>query len=310
MHLKTVDYKLTTDTPPAHYKFSYDQNLYHRIEYLECQSKLPGSTFWLCDHPSAQIHGVIHFHLEGSRAVSHAYAPFGSFDGKIIPNNMVENFISYITKTLIKHGLKQMQFNQPAPFYSAGSGWAQVLRSLGFSVRHSINHHVIVDKFPLRDKMHLMEKRKLTRCEEFCFKLQPLSFFSRIYQFIKACRQERNQSLSMSFESLEKVIRKLPANFLLCTASYGNTLAAAAIVIKVTSRCWYQFYPAHNNKFNRESPLVFLMSELYAHARKEGVEIIDLGTSEDQGLPNKGLLTFKKRIGGITTMKSSYFKTI
>ncbi len=310
MQLKKADYKLTTDTPPAHYKFSYDQNLYHRSEYLNCQSELPGCTFWLCDHNSGQIHGVVHFHLKDGRAVSHAYAPFGSFDGKPIENTMVKNFILYIAETLVKHGLKEIEFKHPAPCYNLGSGWAEVLRNFGFSVRHSVNHHIIVDNFPLRDKIHVMEKRKLVRCRKYNFRLQPISSFNRIYQFIEACRQERNQSLSMTYKSLAKVVNALPTNFLLCTASFGNTLAAAAIVIKVTSRCWYQFYPAHSKKFNSVSPLVFLMSELYEHARMEGVEIIDLGTSEVQGSPIEGLLKFKTRIGGISSMKSNYVKEI
>jgi len=310
MQLKTADYKFTTDTPPSHYEFSYEQNLYHRSEYLACQYELPERSFWLCDHDSAQIHGVVHFHFKGRKAVSHAYAPFGSFDGKQLPNRVVENFISFIAESLDKDGLKDMVFKHPAPFHNGGSSWAKVLCDFGFLAEHSVNHHIVVDNFPLRDKMHVMEKRKLARCRQFDFKLQPLNSLNKIYHFIETCRIERNQSLSMTYDSLANVIRALPKNFMLCTANLGNILAAAAIVIKVTTGCWYLFYPAHSKKFNKESPLVFLISELYEQAIKESVDIIDLGTSEVKGILNEGLLTFKKRIGGIATMKSTYIKII
>jgi hypothetical protein len=308
MQLKTADYTITTDTPPSHYEFSYEQNLYHRSEYLNCQPELPKYSFWLCDHH--QIHGVVHFHLSGRRAISHVYAPFGSFNGKQLPNTISGKYISFIEETLVKHGLKEIEFKHQAPIYHTASDWTDVLGKFEYLARHSINHHIVVNDIPLSDKMHAMEKRKLARSQQFRFRLQPLDSLNRIYHFIEACRQERNQRLSMTYESMEKIVRTLPNYFLLCTASFGNTLAAASIVIKVTSRCWYQFYPAHSKKFDKESPLVFLTSKLYEQARKQGVDIIDLGTSEVHERPIEGLLKFKTRIGGISTKKSSYIKTI
>jgi lipid II:glycine glycyltransferase (peptidoglycan interpeptide bridge formation enzyme) len=155
-----------------------------------------------------------------------------------------------------------------------------------------------------------MERRKLLKSGGFQFAVHSNNLLPVIYQFIENCRGERGQSLSMSFKQLRSVVSSVPDNFLLCTTKYALHIAAAAVVIKTSPYSWYQFYPAHSQKFNKYSPMVFLLSGLYNLARNEGVKMLDLGTSEFDGKPLEGLLKFKSRVGGERSFKEVYTKTL
>lgn len=302
----TSDYTFTIEAPPAHYQISYEQTLYHQFDYLKCQLDKPDISFWISQPDSTQIHGVIHFHFEDNKAISQKYAPFGSLNGRHLAKDLIQKFGSFVLDTLFNYGIKEMEINHPSPLYNCGSTWNEVLIDLGFMVKQSINYHLVMDDVKFHKKIHLMEKRKLARCQRFNFEILPIEFLLEIYHFIETCRKEREQTLSMTPERLKEVTDCLPNDFLLCAVSSGRCLVAAAIVVKVTSDCWYLFYPAHSKRFDRESPLVLLISELYRHAGQQGVKILDLGTSDVGEIAKEGLLAFKKRLGGIPTMKSVY----
>ena len=304
MQVKTADFNFTTETPPGHYRYSYEQNLYGLNSYLKCQPEMPGISFWICDHDKFQVHCEIHFHFYEKKATSQSYAPFGSFHGCYLLGTVMFDFLSFIIETLTHLGLSSLELLSPPLFYNTDPKWLDLLKDFGFAERNGLNHHLVIDDAPLVNKMHKMEQRKLRRSDQFSFRIHPYTNLEKIYQFVLACRRERDQHLSMSYESLKRVVFSLPENFLLCTVELGHVLAAVSIVIKVNSSCWYQFYPGHSKQFDSESPLVFLINQLYKHAIKQNIKVIDLGSSEIEGHPIEGLQKFKSRIGGIATSRS------
>lgn len=297
-----------TGQPPPNYQFSYQQNLYHLPEYLQCQPALPDFSYYLIDQQLQTVKGVIHFHRRQEQWISQLYAPFGSFQGEWISKAAIEAVINIFEHKLNASGGEQIILNHPAPCYQQDL-WGEVLTTNGYVVRRRINHHILVDNDSLVDKMHQMEKRKLARGSRFAFTVHPHTDLSELYEFIVGCRNERGQTLSMSLDELKQVVMALPERFLLCSVNLNGRLAAASVIIKVNSKCWYQFYPAHSKLFNRDSPLVLLISELYQLAKSQGGRIIDLGTSEVNGNPIEGLLTFKDRIGGTRGIQCTYSKT-
>jgi hypothetical protein len=253
----------------------------------------------------------IHLYQQDDHAISQLFAPFGSFSSSAgVSKNTAEMYVSCILKTLNGYSFRGIKIYHPAPCYRVSSIWEDILTEYGFSVKQQLNHHLVIDGTPLVEKMHSMEQRKLSKCRHFKFMIEPLASMPRIYDFIKRCRKEREQSLSMSLERLEQVVYNAPDNFVLCTVYSGKVLAAAAIVIKVNSSCWYQFYPAHSRQFDRESPLVFLISNLYEYAAAHGVKALDLGPSDLNGSPLHGLIRFKSRLGAAISYKKCFTKSI
>jgi hypothetical protein len=198
----------------------------------------------------------------------------------------------------------------PSSCYNPNPIWEDLFLEFGFKGISAINHHLKVDARPLSEKMHYMEKRKLAKCSDFVFRVLSKDQLKLIYDFIHDCREQKKQSLSLSYQRLERIVQNNNDHFLLCAVYDETVLAAASIVIKVNSKCWYQFYPAHHQWYDRQSPMVFLTSELYCYAHRQGVEVIDLGTSELDQQPLEGLLLFKSRLGGIQTDKTVYSKLL
>lgn len=294
----------------SQFRLSYEENFYHTSEYISSQPTTPQFSFCLCGSEQCQLLGKIHFYKQqGLQVISQLYAPFGSFDGKNLPKEIAGYFLESVMKLLAEKGIRGISVIHPSPCYGTGQIWEKLFTDAGFSAQPSVNYHLEIDKYPLMNKLHNMEKRKLSKGRHFEFSIQPIEALYDVYCFIESCRKERAQSLSLSFERMLKVVNNSPNNFLLCTVHAGNQLAAASVIIRVNSSCWYQFYPAHSKRFNKESPMVFLLSELYNFAQYRKVQILDLGTSELNGLPLQGLLKFKSRMGAVKTYKTLYRKS-
>jgi hypothetical protein len=206
--------------------------------------------------------------------------------------------------------MHKVSIQHPSSCYHVPAIWEQLLLELGFDAKSSINHHLSVGDGSFKEKLHKMEQRKLVKSRDLSFFIQPQDRLRDIYDFIYNCRIQKQQKLSLSYEQLEQVVKLSGDHFLLCAVFCGRRMAAASIVIKVNQRCWYQFYPAHHRDFDQKSPMVFLTSELFRWGQHQGIRVIDLGTSELNGKPLEGLLTFKSHLGGISTRKTLYTKSL
>ncbi len=310
MQARQERYRVLTELVDIPCQIDYEECLYHRQDYLASQVNSKRISFFLVLQDSKRVTAKIHFDQVGDLAISQYYAPFGSLDGDPGSASAAEYLLTSISSTLRSSGIRQVEIRHPASCYWSSPHWEPLLLKSGFTSRVMVNHHLVVDEQPFEKKIHPMEVRKLNKSQKFRFNVHQVGSLRKIYNFIRACREERNQSLSMNYQQLAPVVHRVPNNFLLVSVGYGQELAAAAIIIKVNSACWYQFYPAHSEKFNRESPLVYLISEVYKYACNRGVKIFDLGTSEVQGKTLDGLIKFKTRMGGSPTQKKIFSKPL
>ena len=56
--------------------------------------------------------------------------------------------------------------------------------------------------------------------------------------------------------------------------------------------------------------MAFLADNLYAFCQREQVELLDIGTATDNGVPNLGLMKFKERLGCRPSLKLTFAKTL
>ncbi|GJM27984.1 MAG: hypothetical protein DHS20C17_06190 [Cyclobacteriaceae bacterium] len=309
MPVKTSGYIFLTGTVDKSYQYRYHQCLYHQEAYRNCQPEREDFCFWWGRSGSNEIHGTMYLYRESNKAISQLFAPFGGFDGVKLSVENANEFILAVIRSLCDQGIEHMEIRQPPACYGT-QVWDEVLLNLGFKVKYLENHHLSISNVPFSTGLHPMERRKLSKSGKFKFEVNSIKSLPDIYNHIKSCRDERHQRLSMDYEQLSRVVKELPNHFLLCCVKYQNQIAASAIIIKVNPYCWYQFYPAHSSEFNKESPMVFLLSRLYDYAQSQGVRVLDLGTSELNGKPLEGLIKFKSRVGGKPGRKAIYTKAL
>ena len=283
-------------------------HLYNSQEYIH-QLNAPIKSFYQIDNELKKVLSAIHFQIIEDKAISLKNAPFGGFENnEKLYQGSINEFIAYVLNDFEDQNIKEIIIKNAPSFYNQNCpiDFTQLLGSQEFEpIADEINHHIEITEKPMTDLMHAMEKRKHEKCvnSNFKFQKEPISQFDEIFQFIYACRKEKGQALSMKQEDLQNMAMALPESYLLFSVRDGSKLIAASICIVVNSRVIYNFYPASKLTYNNFSPMVFLVAGIYQYGQKNGVEILDLGTSMLNNKPNESLIKFKENIGGQKTQR-------
>lgn len=278
------------------------------------QSPKEWQSFALVDPMEKKALASVHFHLQNQTASSPCKAPFGSveFSHDLPPKDLYE-FLRQTEESLRNKDIRKIQIkNPPTSYRPASSSVLEVLLlNLGyFILQAEISTAIVVDDTRYDQKIEAWELRKLKqgRKAKLRYLEMPISSIESVYEFILACRNERQQSLSMAMAELMKIIAVYPDRIILFGIYHGQELAAASISIRVSNRIVYNFYSAHPRKFDFLSPVVMLIQGMYGWSQKHHIELIDLGTSSQEGQPNFSLLDFKLRLSGRPSTKLTFEK--
>jgi len=302
-------------TLPSEFSTDFDPYLFNLEKHRTLQAKEGWCSYHLVRKDKKKSLASVYFHVKNGIANSPLLAPFGSFQfsGKLSPKEIFD-FISAVESDLKSRHVKKVLIKNPPESYSTTSPLLDVsLLNQGYGVVEAeAGSGIPISKAKLEDRMETWEKRKLRQAERARLSFEVLSpgTFHEVYDFIKHCRVERKQSISMSREGLEKVIRTFPKGFHLFAAHSKNEMAAASISIRINKSVLYNFYSAHPKKFDSLSPVVFLVQGIYNWCRKANVQLLDLGTSAADKKPNFSLLDFKMHLGGIPCRKLTFAKEL
>jgi hypothetical protein len=286
--------------------------LFNQKEHLQLQSKTGWLVYGLRDVNSKKVLMKISFCLKDGAASSPYLAPFGGWElhGRI-SERQAELLINKTIEDLQLRGAKRMSIKSCPLDYSpfASHLFLQVAKKLDFKVHHEVSSIVAVDHKNFEQKIAPAKRQKLKNSiGRFSFLQEKPVQLKKIYSFIETCRKERAQTLSMSYSQIKRTVELFPDDYLLFTVKEKDKLAAAAIVVRINEKILYAFYYAHAKSFDKVSPVVFLIQNLYLFAQKNKYTMIDLGTSMVDGRINQPLLHFKKSIGGVSVQKYSVEK--
>jgi len=302
---------ILTEEIPSGYELAFEPNFYNLEEFLELRSGSKPLSFYICSPSQKLVLGSISFRCDHDFAESGGLAPFGSFDlAEDIEETDLELAIQNLKQTLISKGVNRIHIRHFPTLYSSLSQprIGQQLGAQGFSICHSqLNHHLETHR-SFEIDLHPMEKRKLQSMAALnpIFRSETLDQLPVVYRFIESCRSARGQGMSLQLKELTRMVDKFPNRYWLFVARIDQEIAAATICVGVNPRVMYNFYPAFDEKFQRFSPLVYLIGEILAYCRSQSISILDLGTSEVDGKPNASLSRFKARLGGNTSLKYSF----
>ncbi|QNP51995.1 hypothetical protein H9L05_19135 [Hymenobacter qilianensis] len=151
--------------------------------------------------------------------------------------------------TLAEAGVQKLRIRAyPFAYDPAGSAlMTQVLSQLGYKVTLAeLNNHLPLEQ-DFETRLHPSERRRLAKCRRhgFHFEQEPLFFLPKAYEFLRRCREEKGQHLSLSEERLTELFRVFPNNyFLFSVRDPIGEWAAITVAIQVNERVLYNFYPA------------------------------------------------------------------
>lgn len=301
---------------PDGYRCDFDSYLFNTPRNLTIQSLTGWHSFYALRSEKKVARARVHFHLEDGVAVSPLKNPFGSyeFSSGFEPKELFD-FIKWVEKQLAEKGAKRIEIKCPPALYNNHN--ASILQTflinLGYKVKNcELSACIEVSPTALYELMTSWEKRKVgqIRRTKLRFATIPVTKVKEVYDFISSCREERKQSLSMTYGQMKTVCDHFPEHFCLFGVFDNNALAAASISIMINKSILYNFYSAHAKQYDSLSPVVRLMEGIYEYCQQEKIRLIDLGTSALKGRPNFSLLDFKLNLGAAPTHKLAFEKVI
>ncbi|MFO7828703.1 MAG: hypothetical protein R6V23_08800 [Bacteroidales bacterium] len=154
-----------------------------------------------------------------------------------------------------------------------------------------------------RNNLNKAFKKHLTfhRCENLLEK--------RIaYQVIKLHKQTKRYPLDMSWEEILMTAAIIDTDFFI-TYNADNFPISSAIVFHVSQSVVQIIYWGDNLKYSHLKTMNYLAYKIFEYYH-EDYEVIDLGPSSENCIPNIGLCDFKESIGCDTTLKFSFIRSL
>ena len=124
------------------------------------------------------------------------------------------------------------------------------------------------------------------------------------YALLEENRQNRNVTLSLSYDALEAQVQKLHGYFHFFECRTANDmLNAYAVTLKLSSDWLYVFYWGEKLSDRKSSPIVILAAEIMRYCQQENITRLDAGTSSVAGIVDQTLFDFKRRLGFMPSPK-------
>jgi hypothetical protein len=239
----------------------------------------------------------------------------GTFGGISINSNIdfstLQKFLILIIENLQKNGAIVIRYRL-APSIHDNSIFAitfNTLSTLGFQSNDpEINYSMNIDNRDFTDLIsygNIKCIRKINR-EGFMCEKSELKTLPSIHKLIADNRLRLGVVISMSVDQLQEVVKLFPEKLHLFSVyrdSSREEMLAAAICLSLTARVLYVLYWGEADGMRNYSPVVLLANEIHKFCQDSGIEILDVGISTLNGVPNHGLINFKRNLGFSESLK-------
>ncbi|MBL6447223.1 hypothetical protein JMN32_12950 [Fulvivirga sp. 29W222] len=284
---------------------------FHSHDFVQYSDELTNFC-WSLENKEGQVEGRICFSKRGSMAVSLLKSSFGSFElGEGITEDQLSYFVDQMLHKLKVKGFEKVQIISFPEIYNINQFKTidGVLSKFDFRTTEIYpNQYLPVN--PQRNFFSLVkseERRYLNRGKKLGFDFRRLDITSlpSAYDLIRNCRDDKGYKVSMTYKELEQTILKFPDNYFIFGLFYQGQMIASSVCIKINRNILYDFYHGDDLNFRKHSPVVPLLEGIHMYAQYENYQILDLGTSIEDGV-----FAFKKNLGAMVSEKVVFERCI
>ena len=227
---------------------------------------------------------------------------------------LVEALVDAIGGFLGERGAGTVTVVLPPFDYSAAdtSLVAHVMMRAGFRLAgHELNYAMRVSGSSLLPRMDHGNRKRVQAAQRLGLRFHHLApeQLPDAYAVVAENRAKRGYTLSMSLDALAAMAQALPGRVRCFGVRLDAELIAAAVCVEVSRDVLYVFYWGELPGVERLSPVAYLASELYTVCVREDRRLLDIGTATLAGVPNHGLIRFKKNLGCRESMKLTLVRT-
>jgi len=233
-------------------------------------------------------------------------APFGGFSFLDINVGIdyVEDAFECFDKYCFEEGLKRVDLTFPPTFYQ--ESFISKVVNTAYRCNYQISKIDINHSFFLLDFNDQYVNYTLTYNARKNLKIsfeKNLAFRKGIgendlviaYEVIKQNRAARGFPLRMSFDEVYKTSKILKTDCFI--VSYSDLSIASAIVFHVAEGIVQVIYWGDDPKWMSNRTMNFLSFKLFEYYKETGINVVDIGPSSENSIPNHGLADFKESIG-------------
>jgi lipid II:glycine glycyltransferase (peptidoglycan interpeptide bridge formation enzyme) len=239
-------------------------------------------------------------------------APFGSIQCFVkLDEETLGVFISGILARLSQLSVRELNITHYPEFYDSAMS-KQIHREFqlfGFDNCYGeVNQHIEIDKSDFLSTISSSEKNRLKKCynSKLSCEMESLSSLKEAYDLLEISMKRKNYPISMSYEALVDMFRIHQDNYLLFAVRDKKEMVALVVGIIVSPKILYSFYHANHPDYQHFSPILMALEGVYNFCNEKKIRFIDLGISSLDGVLNRGLYNFKKRLGAKVSHKNIY----
>lgn len=292
--------------------YEYEPSLFRSPAHLTLQHPIGWETFYAFDERSRRVVASLAIHIQDRKATTAVRSPFGTIECApgICPDGLYE-FIRFID-TKLNSLVDEAEIRMSAEAYSPATHNLvhAFLHAVGYRTSQVDLSACIAVSGSFSGIIRKTENQVLQKARHagLAASLMPAQHMEEAYSFIARHHQQKNYGISMTWPQLEKTAALFPDRYLAFGAYIDQTLAAAAVAIRVSTAILNLFYIDHDRKFDKLSPPVLLIAALHDYCLANHIPLLDLGTSSLPTGPNLGLLSFKLRMGAVASLKPTLRK--
>lgn len=176
---------------------------------------------------------------------------------------------------------------------------------------HELNYDMHIDTTPYESRIDYGNAKRIRKClrEGFIAELIHASHYRSAYQVIQENRERRGFPISLTGEQLQVMTDTFPDRlhyFAVYAGPDRSLMVAAAVCIAVSSSILYVFYWGDIAGVHEHSPIALLASRIYRFCQQHGFRLLDAGTATVEGVPNDGLIKFKRNLGFSESLKLTF----
>jgi hypothetical protein len=291
-------------------------SIFNTLEFFKLHRSEKAFYFQLCMGDPAAAVGVAHFsETEPGHFRSPRRGTFGGFEfNRGIRMEMLEKFVESVEKTVLSNGAVSIEILEPPNAFDQAKSalLANVLHRHGYTCSTPDLAFLLEvnGEDSIWQKMKPSRRQRINRCRREGMRAAELGTedYRRAYEVIVANREAKGFPVTMSFESIEQMMQVFPGRLRFFGVFQDSAMIAASICVNVSPAVLYVFYWGDLPGYERFSPVTLLAEWIYDHARRNGFQHIDFGTSTKDGVPIYGLMNFKKEIGCFPSLKPAYTK--
>jgi len=237
-------------------------------------------------------------------ARSGARGPFGAFFvvHNPLPTSLADAVVAATDDAMRSFGIERTRVTLPPAAHEPGrhAGWMNAYQRHGYqALAPDLNFHVHVDGVALPDRMNSGNRAVVRTAERkgMVARLLEPSERSRAYDVNVENRLRRGRPVTMSLEALLTMDAALPGALRWFGVFAAERMIAASICMRLSPDILYVFYLGDVDGVAKLSPVTLLVAHVHEWCRAQSIALLDLGIATEGGVPNEGLMAYKRNLG-------------